>query len=100
MYASLFTCRVRAGHLDELRRLLEGLIPEAERFPGLQRGYLLTEPGADRVALVGLYATEAEARGAGSGDRFARLQGAVSHTLVPGSVERRVYEVASVLEGG
>ena len=100
MYASLFRCRVRTEHREAFLRRLAGLGPEARQFPGLQRGYLLTEPGTDTVALIGLYATEADARTAGSGERFDRLLGAVRHVLVPESIERRGYEVAQVPEVG
>jgi quinol monooxygenase YgiN len=100
MYASLLTCRVPSDRREEFLRLLERTIPEAKQIRGLQRGYLLTDPASDTIVLVGLYATEADAREAGLGDRFEQMQGTVIHTLVPESIERRLYEVTRALEVG
>ena len=56
-------------------------MPEARKFRGLKVGYLLTEPGSDRVTLFALYETMDVAREAGQGDRFRAA--ASQHSAAP-----------------
>jgi hypothetical protein len=98
MYASVTTMRIPADQFDELVRLAELATPDARQLSGLQRGFLLTDRATDMVVAIGLWATEAEARAAGSSEREARMLDPLSRIVAPGTMERRVYEVARAVE--
>jgi heme-degrading monooxygenase HmoA len=94
MYASISEAQVKPGQIDECLRIWnESIRPELAALPGYIVAYVLVDRTSHEVMTVALYETEADAERTQSSGRYRELVAHLVPVMVPGSLERKGFEV-------
>ncbi len=95
MYGSIVTFQIRSGREDEAVRIYQdSLAPLVKEQGGFQHSYFLMDRTTRKATIVGLWETEASARGFETSGRNQQAVDMMAEVL-DGPVTRKVYEISA-----